>query len=110
MSNQEIYLNTLIASDLLLELNDKMKGTTAYRQRLKYGLNIVTQELEKICNTDLNAICGVQDEAMYGIMKDMKKLVSEVGRLKPYEYGVVAEQLNKFNDTADNNAKETGEA
>lgn len=99
LSQQEAIsvLNTLLSSFELIELLDKIKGTTLYKQSLKAKINMLTKELEPLAN-QLQSIWGIDDEAMYSLMAFKTKLLSQITLMRPEEQATVSMVFNMLTE------------
>jgi len=95
---QHIYLTTLLSAALCLECLDELKGTTVYRQELKQTGNRFCLELEKLTSKDLGAIWGIDDEAMYELIRYQRKVIEQLQTLRPEDIGVVMELIRKYKE------------
>ncbi len=97
---RNIYVNTLLACHLLLSLNDELKHTDKYRQVLKARVNGLTDELTKVCNSDLSDLWGVEDNTLYEIMEKQEQIMKEVAKINSADYdeflGYIKEFKNKL--------------
>lgn len=91
-----VYLQTLLICWNLQENIDLLKGSSVYRQELKQAANRLGKLLEKIINTDMNDICGIQDDALYAQMDYHRDLIRQLASIKAEDNGTIAVIIDEY--------------
>lgn len=92
----DVYLQTLLICWNLQENIDLLKGSNVYRHDLKQAANRLAGMLEKIINTDMNDICGIQDDALYAQMDYHRNLIRQVSAVRADENGIIALIIEEY--------------
>lgn len=88
-------LNALLASYELVESLDIVKETNYYKQSLKKKVNALMPELEKY-SEELKTVWGVDDDTLYRLMNDKKKLIKKIATIRPEQKSGLNELLEMF--------------
>lgn len=98
-AKQYALLNLLITGWCMLGQLDELKNTSAYKQKMRSLINQLMPELERMVDTDLNLLWGVDDPAMYNLQEQVKKFLTEMAII-PTEYVAgLADLLQQFRQT-----------
>jgi len=102
MSKQEItaeqitYLKSVVLSQLLLEANESLMNTTAYRQNLKQQINRVNNILEPIVREEFDGIYKSDPEMTTNILNKIDTLVSKIASYQMEEFVILEAVVDKY--------------
>jgi hypothetical protein len=99
MNNEQkqlALLNLLITAFLMLGQLDELKSTNAARHRLKNLINQVVPELEKVIDSDLGLLWGVDDSAMYNLMEHFKGFIHGMATMRTEHIAGLSELLHQW--------------
>lgn len=97
ISQEQInYLKSVILSQLLLESNESLINTTAYRNNLKQQINRVNNILEPIVKQDFDGIYKSDPEMTTNILNKIESLVDKIGSYQLEELVILEAVIDKY--------------
>lgn len=97
ISQEQInYLKSVVLSQLLLESNESLVNTTAYRNNLKQQINRVNSILEPIVKQDFDGIYNTDPEMTTNILNKIESLVSKISSYQLEELVILEAVVDKY--------------
>ena len=95
------YTNTVIASELLSNYLEDLKGTPVYRQQIRFLSSNLSNELERMLKTELPKIFDVNEEFTVNLMKDYKDLVENLTSASADDLIVISQLIKSYKGDRD---------
>ncbi len=94
--DQYVVLAANLGALYYLELMERLRETAYYKQKLKYGCNLVHDELQKIISKDNDLFLGINDKLVYKLQDSQQEHMALIAGLRPEYIGVVNEIIKKL--------------
>jgi hypothetical protein len=78
MNKQLDYLKVVILGQLTIEAIENLKGTTKYRQDIKFLGNRFVNMLEDYVNEDFNTVYNNNEEMTMNVMRKITELINKI--------------------------------
>jgi hypothetical protein len=78
MNKQLDYLKVVILGQLTIEAIENLKGTTKYRQDVKFLGNRFVNMLEEYVNEDFNTVYNNNEEMTMNVMRKINELINKI--------------------------------
>ena len=72
------YLKCVLISQLLLEANDELKGSKAFKQNVKYQVGKTSQILEQVYQEGFNTVYHNNPEMCINVLNKIDKLIHKI--------------------------------
>ena len=72
------YLKCVLISQLLLEANDDLKGSKAFKQNVKYQVSKTNQILEQVYQEGFNKVYHNNPEMCINVLNKIDKLIHKI--------------------------------
>ena len=72
------YLKCVLISQLLLEANDDLKGSKAFKQNVKYQVGKTNQILEQVYQEGFNTVYHNNPEMCINVLNKIDKLIHKI--------------------------------
>jgi len=72
------YLKCVLISQLLLEANDDLKGSKAFKQNVKYQVSKTNQILEQVYQEGFNTVYHNNPEMCINVLNKIDKLIHKI--------------------------------
>ena len=95
-SEQITYLKSVVLSQLLLEANESLVNTTAYKQNLKQQINRVNNILEPIVREEFDGIYKSDPEMTTNILNKIESIVNKVCSYQLEELVMLEAVVDKY--------------
>ena len=92
------YLKVVILSQLLLEANDELKGSQAYRQNIKLQVNRTSEMLENVFKNDYTIIYANNPEICTNVLNKIDMLVNKLKSASIDELVMIDAIVDKYYD------------
>lgn len=93
-------LNLISLLSITQELNDLLKDTKAYKQKIKFHSNALEKELDKYLDKELTRIWGVDETIIINILKNQGELIKTMSELahksKPDDFIFINKLVNDY--------------
>ncbi len=97
-TEQISYLKSVVLSQLLLEANEALSNTTAYRQNLKQQINRVNNILEPIVRQEFDSIYNSDPEMTTNILNKIDLLVNKIASYQMEEFVILEAVIEKYHN------------
>ena len=97
-TEQISYLKSVVLSQLLLEANEALSNTTAYRQNLKQQINRVNNILEPIVRQEFDSIYNSDPEMTTNILNKIDSLVNKIASYQMEEFVILEAVIEKYHN------------
>lgn len=94
----DLFIQMLLTCLLLQDEIDTLAGTNVYRHEMKQLAGRMGKELDKIINTEVGKIWGIDDECLFAQIEYKKALLKMVVGFKAEENGIIAEIIRTYYD------------
>jgi len=95
---QIAYLKSVVLSQLLLETNESLINTTAYKQSLKQQINRMNNILEPIVREEFDSIYKSDPEMTTNILNKIESIVGKICSYQLEELVILDAVVNKYED------------
>jgi hypothetical protein len=92
------YLKVVILSQLLLEANDELKGSQAYKQNIKLQVNRTSEMLENVFKNDYTIIYANNPEICTNVLNKIDMLVNKLKSASIDELVMIDAIVDKYYD------------
>lgn len=90
------YINMIVASMLMLEYTDQLRGTDVFRHGIKYHASSLEKELEKLVNADTAKLYQQNETTMVNLNRNMQTMIHRLASLRPDEMVLASQLLDEF--------------
>lgn len=98
MSLKINYLKSVLLSQLLIESNETLKGTTVYRHSLKGAVNKANTELERAYNKHYDDVYQNDPETTTNVLNRIDSIVTKISSASIDELVMIDSVIDKYND------------
>ncbi len=104
------YLKTVLIAQLLLEANDELKGSEAFRQNIKYQVGKTNKLLEQVYQQGFNTIYYNNPEMCTNVLNKIDSLIHKIKVASIDELVIIDALIDKyFNNKEEINETQTAE-
>lgn len=104
------YLKCVLISQLLLEANDELKGSKAFKQNVKYQVSKTNQILEQVYQEGFNTVYHNNPEMCINVLNKIDKLIHKIKTATIDELVMIDALVDQyFNNKEEINKTETTE-
>ena len=93
---QIAYLKSVVLSQLLLEANESLINTTAYKQSLKQQINRVNNILEPIVREEFDSVYKSDPEMTTNILNKIESIVDKIASYQIEELVILEAVVDKY--------------
>ena len=95
------YLKSILLSQLLLETNENLRLTKQYKQGLKYKINNLNKDLERIVLFEYTKVYMADPEMTTNILKSIEELIQKLTTCNIDELVIINAVIDKYKDNKD---------
>ena len=104
------YLKCVLISQLLLEANDDLKGSKAFKQNVKYQVSKTNQILEQVYQEGFNTVYHNNPEMCINVLNKIDKLIHKIKTATIDELVIIDALVDQyFNNKEEINKTQTTE-
>ena len=104
------YLKCVLISQLLLEANDELKGSKAFKQNVKYQVGKTNQILEKVYQEGFNTVYHNNPEMCINVLNKIDGLIHKIKTATIDELVIIDALVDQyFNNKEEINETQTAE-
>ena len=104
------YLKCVLISQLLLEANDELKGSKAFKQNVKYQVSKTNQILEKVYQEGFNTVYHNNPEMCLNVLNKIDGLIHKIKTATIDELVMIDALVDQyFNNKEEINETQTAE-
>lgn len=104
------YLKSVLIAQLLLEANDELKGSQAFKQNIKYQVGKTNKLLEQVYQQGFNTIYYNNPEMCTNVLNKIDSLIHKIKTASIDELVIIDALVDKyFNNKEEINEKQTAE-
>jgi hypothetical protein len=104
------YLKSVLISQLLLEANDELKGSKAFRQNIKYQVGKTNKLLEEVYQEGFNTVYHNNPEMCINVLNKIDGLIHKIKTASIDELVMIDALVDKYFENKDEiNEIETAE-
>jgi hypothetical protein len=104
------YLKCVLISQLLLEANDDLKGSKAFKQNVKYQVGKTNQILEKVYQEGFNTVYHNNPEMCLNVLNKIDGLIHKIKTATIDELVIIDALVDQyFNNKEEINETQTAE-
>jgi len=104
------YLKCVLISQLLLEANDELKGSKAFKQNVKYQVGKTNQILEKVYQEGFNTVYHNNPEMCLNVLNKIDGLIHKIKTATIDELVIIDALVDQyFNNKEEINETQTAE-
>ena len=104
------YLKCVLISQLLLEANDELKGSKAFKQNVKYQVGKTNQILEKVYQEGFNTVYHNNPEMCLNVLNKIDGLIHKIKTATIDELVMIDALVDQyFNNKEEINETQTAE-
>ena len=104
------YLKSVLIAQLLLEANDELKGSEAFRQNIKYQVGKTNKLLEQVYQEGFNAIYYNNPEMCTNVLNKIDSLIHKIKVASIDELVIIDALVDQyFNNKEEINETQTAE-
>jgi len=93
---QIAYLKSVVLSQLLLEANESLINTTAYKQSLKQQVNRMNNILEPIVREEFDSVYKSDPEMTTNILNKIESIVDKIASYQIEELVILEAVVDKY--------------
>lgn len=90
------YLKSVIISQLLIESNESLKGTTVYKHSLKSAVNKCNRECEAAYNKHYDSVYQNDPETTTNVLNKIESVVDKISSASIDELVMIDAVINKY--------------
>jgi hypothetical protein len=75
-----MLLNIILCSDFLVNFEDELKDTKAYKQKIRHHANGLFDELNKLLNSNLKTMFDVDEEIYQNISRNLDEYLNTTSK------------------------------
>jgi hypothetical protein len=98
MNKQLDYLKVVILGQLTIEAIENLKGTTKYRQDIKFLGNRFVNMLEDYVNEDFNTVYNNNEEMTMNVMRKITELINKIATSDVDDLVMIDAVIDKYNE------------
>ena len=98
MNKQLDYLKVVILGQLTIEAIEDLKGTTKYRQDIKFLGNRFVNMLEEYVNEDFNTVYNNNEEMTMNVMRKITELINKIATSDIDELVMIDAVIDKYKE------------
>jgi hypothetical protein len=98
MNKQLDYLKVVILGQLTIEAIEDLKGTTKYRQDVKFLGNRFVNMLEEYVNEDFNTVYNNNEEMTMNVMRKITELINKIATSDIDDLVMIDAVIDKYNE------------
>jgi hypothetical protein len=98
MNKQLDYLKVVILGQLTIEAIENLKGTTKYRQDVKFLGNRFVNMLEEYVNEDFNTVYNNNEEMTMNVMRKITELINKIATSDIDDLVMIDAVIDKYNE------------
>jgi hypothetical protein len=98
MNKQLDYLKVVILGQLTIEAIENLKGTTKYRQDIKFLGNRFVNMLEEYVNEDFNTVYNNNEEMTMNVMRKITELINKITISDIDDLVMIDAVIDKYNE------------
>jgi hypothetical protein len=98
MNKQLDYLKIVILGQLTIEAIENLKGTTKYRQDVKFLGNRFVNMLEEYVNEDFNTVYNNNEEMTMNVMRKITELINKIATSDIDDLVMIDAVIDKYNE------------
>ena len=98
MNKQLDYLKVVILGQLTIEAIENLKGTTKYRQDIKFLGNRFVNMLEDYVNEDFNTVYNNNEEMTMNVMRKITELINKIATSDIDDLVMIDAVIDKYNE------------
>jgi hypothetical protein len=98
MNKQLDYLKIVILGQLTIEAIENLKGTTKYRQDVKFLGNRFVNMLEEYVNEDFNTVYNNNEEMTMNVMRKITELINKIATCDIDDLVMIDAVIDKYNE------------
>ena len=98
MNKQLDYLKVVILGQLTIEAIENLKGTTKYRQDVKFLGNRFVNMLEDYVNEDFNTVYNNNEEMTMNVMRKITELINKIATSDIDDLVMIDAVIDKYNE------------
>ena len=98
MNKQLDYLKVVILGQLTIEAIENLKGTTKYRQDVKFLGNRFVNMLEEYVNEDFNTVYNNNEEMTMNVMRKITELINKIATSDIDDLVMIDAIIDKYNE------------
>jgi hypothetical protein len=95
------YLKVVILSQLLLEANDELKGSQAYKYNIKLQINRTSDMLERVFKDDYSIIYANNPEICTNVLNKIDNLIDKIKSATVDELVMIDAVIEKYYENQD---------
>lgn len=95
------YLKVVILSQLLLEANDELKGSQAYKYNIKLQINRTSDMLERVFKDDYSIIYANNPEICTNVLNKIDNLIDKIKTATVDELVMIDAVIEKYYENQD---------
>ena len=95
------YLKVVILSQLLLEANDELKGSNAYKHNIKLQINRTSDMLERVFKDDYSIIYTNNPEMCTNVLNKIDGLIDKIKTATIDELVMIDAVVDKYYENQD---------
>ena len=92
------YLKCVLISQLLLEANDELKGSKAFKQNVKLQVNKTSNILESVYQEGFNVVYNNNPEMCTNVLRKIDTLVNKLKTASIDELVMIDAVVDKYNE------------
>ncbi len=90
------YLKSVLMAQLLLEANDELKGSEAFRQNIKYQVGKTNKLLEQVYQQGFNTIYYNNPEMCTNVLNKIDSLIHKIKVASIYELVIIDALVDQY--------------
>ena len=98
MNKQLDYLKVVILGQLTIEAIENLKGTTKYRQDIKFLGNRFVNMLEDYVNEDFNTVYNNNEEMTMNVFRKITELINKISSADIDELVMIDAVIDKYKE------------
>jgi hypothetical protein len=98
MNKQLDYLKVVILGQLTIEAIENLKGTTKYRQDIKFLGNRFVNMLEEYVNEDFNTVYNNNEEMTMNVFRKITELINKISSADIDELVMIDAVIDKYKE------------
>lgn len=95
------YLKSVLISQLLLEANDELKGSKAFRQNIKYQVGKTNKLLEEVYQEGFNTVYHNNPEMCINVLNKIDGLIHKIKTASIDELVMIDALVDKYFENKD---------
>ena len=95
------YLKVVVLSQLLLEANDELKGSNAYKHNIKLQINRTSDMLERVFKDDYSIIYTNNPEMCTNVLNKIDGLIDKIKTASIDELVMIDAVVDKYYENQD---------